>query len=156
MHVSQALHSSKLLAQLLISSRQVFRVNAGLSDSCHKVSVANPARQDVHVKMVGDSSSGSAAKIHPDVESIRVIDFTHRRLAAFRQIHHLVCRFLRRGGDFGDVRVGHDHRVAADVGIDVEDDEIVSGAVDDEFALVVPFTRQHQAEDAERLLLFNT
>jgi hypothetical protein len=46
------------------------------------------------------------------------------------------------------MRVGHDHRVAADVRVDVEDDEIVRGAVDDVLALVAALGREHRAEDA--------
>jgi hypothetical protein len=75
--------------------------------------------------MFGDSGSGGAPQVHPQVEAIGVIDFTHRRLAAFRQIHHLGCDFFRRQGEFSEVRVGHNHRVAADVRIDIEDYEIV-------------------------------
>lgn len=122
-------------------------MDARLADGGHEVCVANPAWHDVHVKMVCDSGSGGASQVHADVESVGAVDFTHRRLAALRQIHHLVRGFFRCGCEFSDVRVRHDHRVAADVGVDVEDKKIVCGAMDDELALVVCIALQHRAED---------
>src|SRR5205085_9709425 len=65
----------KLSAQFLIRCRKVFRVDAGFTDGCHEVCVANPARKDVHVEVVCHACSGCAPQIHSDIEAVRTIDF---------------------------------------------------------------------------------
>ena len=100
-------------------------MDADLADGGHEVGVAGPARQDVHVEVFGDSGSGGASEIHADVEALRAVGLAQSRLAELGEVHHLVRHLFRRGVEVGQVRVRDDERVAADVRVEVEYDEVV-------------------------------
>lgn len=45
--------------------------HADVGEDGHEVGITRPARDNVHVKMISDSRSGSNAEINADVESVR-------------------------------------------------------------------------------------
>jgi hypothetical protein len=78
-----------------------------------------------------------AAQIYADVKAGRLVRFAKRRLAALRQIHQFVCGFFPGSIQLTDVLVGNYEQMAGDVRIDIENDETVRSAVDNEIGFVV-------------------
>ena len=73
----------KFAFEFIVSCLQVFWNGAGLSDRGHKIHVADPARQNMLVKMAGDARAGGFAEIHPDIITIRGIGIAQSGLALF-------------------------------------------------------------------------
>src|SRR5260370_14620042 len=121
-----------MLMELRLGVGRFSRQHACLSDRCDEIRVANPARHDVHVNVLSNACPCSAAQVHSDVESLWPIYLSQRRLTTLGEIEHLVGGFFGRGIKLAQMIVGHDHQVAADVGIQIENYEVVSGAMQDE------------------------
>ena len=64
------------------------------------------------------------------------------------QVHQFVRRRFRRSIEFRQMRVWNDEQMTTDVRVNVENDEIVRGAMKDELALVVNCVLLKLAEDA--------
>ena len=125
------------LVETLVSGIEVFRQDAGLADGGHEIDVAGPARKDVHVDVFGDAGSGAFADVHTDVESFGPVDGAEVAGCGAGEAHHFGGGVL--GGFFqgGDVCVGDHHEMAGGVWIQVQDDEAVRAAEEDEVSLVV-------------------
>jgi hypothetical protein len=99
----------------------------------------------VHVQVIRDAGASGPAEVHPDVDALRPVHLGQRDLGALRQQRDL-GQFLRgEAGQRRDVAVRHHHQVAAVVRIQVEDDERVRPARDDERLVGAA---RHVAEDA--------
>ena len=125
-----------------------FRHCAGLAEGGDEVDVAEPSREDVHVKMSGNARTGGFAEVHSDVEAFRVIDLLERGLRSFCQVHHFVGDLFVGFVDLGDVIEWQDHQVSRAVRINIEDDKIKLGPTEDKFFLVAGRAFQDVAEDA--------
>src|SRR5919107_4679221 len=134
-------------AELVVGGAEVFGDDAGLADGGHEVGVAGPAREDVKVQVVRDARARGLAEVHAEVEAVRAVDFGEYALGALRQLHQLVRGLFGQAVEVGRVLEGDDHEVAAGVWVDVEDDEVEPGALEDEGRLVVA-QRGQRAEDA--------
>ena len=49
---------------------QRFWQHAAFGHRGHEIGVADPAREDVHVAVAGDSGSGGAAEVHTKIDSV--------------------------------------------------------------------------------------
>src|SRR5712675_2101880 len=63
-------YASELCTYPLIRRCQIFRKHPRLSDCTHEIHVGDPARQDVHMNMSGDSCSCGFAQVHAQVEAV--------------------------------------------------------------------------------------
>src|ERR1700737_3464227 len=91
----------------------------------HKICVTQPARQNVHVNMVGDAGACGFAKVEAHVEAAWSVNLAQDEFGAPGEEHQLVGCVGRYGGDRGEVLIGHDHDVASRVRIGVEAHEAV-------------------------------
>ena len=138
---------SKLLAQLVVSRRQVFGKHARLANRRHEIRVARPARHDVHVYMIGDAGAGSTSQIHSQIETVRVVNFAESCLTALGEVHHFIRCLFRRGVKLLQMIVGSDHQMTADVRIQVENYEVMAGPVHEEVLFVIGGVLLDFAED---------
>lgn len=90
----------------------------------------------MHVEMSGNTSSGSFTEIDAHVEPLRCVDLGQGGLAPFHQVHHFVSCLFIGFVELGDVFVRHDHEMAGPVRIDIKNNKIKPGSVEDEFLLV--------------------
>ena len=106
--------------------------HAHLAHDGHEVGVAVPARHQVHVHVVDDAGAGRTAEVQADVHPLRVVDLGERHLGQPRQARDLDQLVVGEPGQRGDVTRRHHHRVAAVVGIQIQDDERGAAGVQDE------------------------
>lgn len=102
------------------------------------------------MNVVHDAGARRLAQVHTKVESFGLVNLAQRRLAALGQIHQLVGSFLRRSIKLADVLERNYEQMPADVGVDIENNEIVLGAVQDEIVRVSAGVVAKTAEDAAR------
>lgn len=86
--------------------------------------------------MSGDARTGGFAEVHAEVDTVWGVDLVDGRLSRCDEIHHLV-----RGGLFGLVQsiemgIRDDHQVAGRVRIDIQDDKIKLGPLEDKIFLI--------------------
>ena len=62
-------------AKLLIGGGEIFGDHARLSDCGHEVCVAHPSGHNVNMDMIDNSCARRVAKVHANIESIRLISF---------------------------------------------------------------------------------
>jgi len=99
---------------------EAFREYPGFSDNRHEIRIANPAGNNVHVKVMLHPGSGTTAEIHSDIEAIRMVGLLQSELAPLNQLHNL-SRLLRRAFlKISRVRVGGDQKVSRGVRKDVQ------------------------------------
>lgn len=115
---------------------QGFGHGTRLADCGDEVDVAEPTRQDVHVKVTSHAGTGGFAQIHSDVEAVRVIDLCQCGLSAFREVHHFISDLFVAFIEVGDVLERKDHQMTGAVGINIQDDKIKLGPTEDEIFLV--------------------
>jgi len=145
-----------LAAEFPVSHLQILRQDAGLTDSRHEVSVAAPARQNMHVDVICEPGPCRTSDIHTDIEAFGLVRFAQGLLASLDQIHHLVGCLFWRGTQLGDMLVRGYHQVSADIRITIENNEIVLAAMNDKIASIVGWILLGNAEDAGRCGLFRT
>ena len=121
----------------MIGGGEVFREHSCLADRRHEVCIANPTRQDVDVDVVRNAGARSVTEIHANIEPCGFIGFAEGGLTALRQIHHLVGSFLGGSVQFTEMFVRNNQQMTADVGIKIENDEIVLGPVENEISFVL-------------------
>jgi len=127
---------------------QRLRHGTGLAEGCDEVYVAEPAGQNVHVKMSGDAGTGGFPKVHADVEAIGVIDLFKCGLRSLGQVHHFIGDLFIALVKIGDMLEWQDHQMARAVGIYIENDKIKLGAPEDEFLLIARRVVQDITENA--------
>src|SRR5215471_2829232 len=75
--VSRVQNPADTLANVLLklgaSDGQIFRQHSSFADYRNKVGVTGPSGHYVKMQMIRDSRTGAVAKIHPDVEAIRLV-----------------------------------------------------------------------------------
>jgi hypothetical protein len=101
----------------------------------------------MNVKMVGNAGAGGSTQIHTNVESRRRVTFTQCRLGALRQIHHLIRDRFRRRIKLARVQVRHDHQMPGDVRVQIQNDERLLAAMENEVRLVAFSVTRDTAKD---------
>src|SRR5690349_25019434 len=89
------------------------------------------------MKVADDSRSRGPAKIHPEVETLRMVRVLKRLLHPLRKDHHFGKASGIGTSEIARVRIGNDHDVAAGVRVPIENDEILFGAKDDKRLRIV-------------------
>jgi hypothetical protein len=117
-----------------------------IAGRCHKIAVAGPARHDVKVQMPGHSGAGGSSQIHPDIEPAWIKLGTQCFDRPLGQSHHFVQRRFRQLFKVADMAVRHNHHVSGSIGVTIEDDETIFGAMENQIGAVL-LLRQHQTED---------
>jgi len=102
----------------------------------------------VHVNVICYAGAGDATEVHTHVEALGIIRFAECLLASLDQIHHLISCFFWRRTQLPYMGIGRNHQVTTDVWISIEDDEVVSGAVNYQIPFVVRWILLRGAEDA--------
>ena len=88
------------------------------------------------MKVRCDAGSSRLSYIEAHVEALRRIDLAQCRLAPFRQVHHFVGSLLIRLIQIADVLERDDHQMTGGVRINIENDKIKPGTLEDELFLV--------------------
>jgi hypothetical protein len=84
---------SELGTQFLVRRLQVFRQDARFAYGAHEVYVAEPARQDVHVDVTGDTGAGGFAHVHSQIDSVGSVELAQHAFQLLGERHHLLrCR----------------------------------------------------------------
>ncbi|MNC91787.1 hypothetical protein D3C83_81020 [compost metagenome] len=63
----------------------------------------------MHVEVLLDPGPGGGAKVHSDVDPLKLVGLTQRQLRALCQQAHLVHLLPRQAGEARFVPVRHDH-----------------------------------------------
>ena len=138
---------SELFFDPLVRRRQVFGQHAGFGDHAHEVGVGDPSWQDMHVDVPGHAGARGLTQVHPQVETVRLVELAENAFQLLRQLHH----FLGRGrGEFQElVRVlkWNHHDMTVGVRECVQNDEAVPAAMDDHVFFVIA-SRQNAAKQA--------
>ena len=137
-----------LALQLFVCCGQRLRDCAGLADGRHEVDVADPAGKYMHVVMARDARTGGFAEVHAEVDAVRSIDLADSRLSRRYQVHHLVGRGLLGLVQSIEMLVRYDQQVAGRVRINIKDDKIELGPLEDKTFLIADRVFQNIAEDA--------
>ena len=95
-HDAPQAHWLETSFQLTIRRPQVFRDDARLADGGHEVGVARPAREDVHMEMIGDAGAGGLAEVDAEVEAVWMIDLFQHGVSASGKVEHLVGGLFRQ------------------------------------------------------------
>jgi hypothetical protein len=136
----------------LVRLTQLFRQDTGFRDYRHEVCIADPARNDVQVEVFSNSRSRCLAKIHPNIESIRIVNFLQCRDCALREVHHFRELFWVSANDRVTVLVWRNHQMSGRIRKEIQDNEIVIRAEHDQ-ARGVAARVIANAEDASRASL---
>lgn len=112
--------AGKRRRQFFTGCGQIFRQHAGFPHGGHETGVARPPRQPMHVNVTGDAGAGRLADIETEIQPVRAVNLSQRRLAALGQPHHL---FKCRDFSFDQaryVRIGRDHQMAARIRVTIQ------------------------------------
>ena len=132
----------KLRPQPLVRLWQRLGQQAGFADDGHKVRIGDPAGENVHVDVSGDTGARGLADVHPEVDAVGLVKLGQDVFEAAAQGHHLSGNGFGQGVEAIDVIVRDYHDMTRGIGISVQNDEIVPGAMDDEGFFVVPEGQQ--------------
>jgi len=97
----------------------------------HEIRVALPARNDVGVEMIGDSSAGTSAEVHSDVEPVGAEDLLKQFVCAFDEGHHVVEDGRGKLLEISLMLGGSNKEVSAGIRKSVEEGEGVLGSPED-------------------------
>ena len=100
-----------------------FWQDAGFADDGDEVSVADPARQGVHMDVAGDASTTRLAEVDADVEAGRIVDLAEDLFDSLGEGDHLLRLDGGKGCERVNVTIGDDEDVACGVGVCVEAEE---------------------------------
>ena len=86
--------------------------------------------------MARDARSGGFAEVHSEIDAVGGVDLTDGRLSRHYEVHHLVSC-----SPFGlvqsiEMRVRDDHQVAGRVRINIQNDKIELGPLEDKIFLI--------------------
>jgi hypothetical protein len=90
----------------------------------------------VNVDVIHNAGSCRVTQVHTDIESRGRISFAKCSLGTFSEIHQLIAGLFRDGIKITNMIVGNDEQVTASVGINIEDNEIVRGPMQNEILFV--------------------
>jgi hypothetical protein len=96
----------KVRQKSLVGGGQFFRQDAGFAYYGDKVRISNPSGQNVHMKMLLDTSSGSPADIKSDIESVGAVFQAQSILAMPRQRNKFDQLFFGSFLQGGNMAVG--------------------------------------------------
>src|SRR5580658_991981 len=130
---------------------QRLRQNTSLPHHRKKIRIRHPPRQHMHMNMSRDASPRSLADVHPQVNSVGVVELAQHRLHALAKTHHFVSRFGRQLLQLVQMRVRNYHHVPWRVGIRIQNDEAMLAAIYNPCPGIVS-TLDRLAEDAPRAL----
>ena len=91
----------------------------------------------MHVDVVGDAGAGALAEVHPEVDALGLVGSLDGLLGLARQHHQLGPGGVIGLGELGDVAVGRDHQMPAGIRIDIQQNEIIQPAVEDQVLFVL-------------------
>jgi hypothetical protein len=97
--------------------------------------------------MVGNAGAGGTAQIHSEIETLRRINFSQRRLRTLGELHYLVGSFFGRSIKLAQMRVGRNHQVTTDVRIEVKNYKGGGTAMQDEILFIVGWVSDGVAKD---------
>jgi len=104
------------------------------------------------MKMIAYASAGAVPKVHSEIETLRPIKLSQRGERPIGKLHHFGQLLGWRLPGFSEMSEWGNHEMPRRVGKEIEDDEIVDAAKDDEpFGIDRPIFAD--AEDARRRLL---
>lgn len=89
------------------------------------------------MNVIGDAGAGDASQVHAQIEALRLVNQTQRRLAPLSQIHHFISDIFGGLGQLTNMVIRSDHQMAADVWIPIKDYEIEVAAKKDGVLFVV-------------------
>ena len=116
---------------------ELFGEDAGFSDDRQEVGIADPAGEQVHVDVFGNTGSGCLAQVHPDIDALWAIDFADVTVRGSDEGEEFVGgRVVDALEGVGVVERDH-HEMSGGVGVAVEDYVVQFTAVDDEGFLVI-------------------
>jgi len=134
-------------AHSLEGAVEVLGYDASSANDGHHVGVTAPTGNHVEVEMLLDSGSGCFTDVETNVESMRAVDFPHRRHEVLGGPHHLGQRLLVNIGELAAVVDWGDHRMSCCIGVEVEECERPRVAPQGQGRTIV-LRRERIAEDA--------
>src|SRR5262249_44158060 len=126
----------------LIRHVQGFGQNSSLANYGYKIRVRHPARQHVHMDVIGDASARGSADVHSKIDSIRRVELPQYSLHTLSKLDHFLGNFGRQLCQRVQMGEGDDHYMAASVWIGVQDDETMLAAISNVNPGVIAFLRE--------------
>lgn len=99
---------------------ECFGYEFGVANERHKIGIAIPAREDMHVQVCINAGSRNPSQVHAEVEAMRVIFLGQECNAALGQKEHFLRTVLMQARQVGGVLIGHHHHMRGIVGVKVQ------------------------------------
>jgi hypothetical protein len=116
-------------AEAVVRCGKFLGEDARLGHDGDKVGVTNPAGNDVHMEVVGDTCARGTAEVEAEVEAVGAVLAAEGGFALLGKFHELAKFFAIGVAEKGDVPVRDDQKMTRRVWKEVEDNVRVSAAI---------------------------
>jgi len=110
----------------------------------------------MNVQVVGDTGARRQTEIHSHIETRWFVNLAQSSLRTLRLVHQVVRDLFRRGVKLARMQIWHDHQVATDVRVEIQQHKTMLGAMKHKVLFVVFGIARDRAEYTTVFLRINT